>query len=281
MRLKLACAVFYAAQLATAAEPAPPKASDVLKPPGARLFPSPITDRFELRGSYFSSAIDTQIRVDSSNGARGTDLAAESDFGMRDKLDQGRIELMIRMRERHRMRFDYFKLTRDGDHVLNRVVNFGEGSFLVDDRVFSVLDWRTLNFTYLYSVFHNPRFEMGTGFGVHILDGAARARVPARFLDEEKSGVIAFPTLAVDATLSLSRRFALTARANQLSANVDKSSGSVSDYHGDVQYRWRENAAVGLGYTSLKTNIVTASGKFPGRFVFDVKGPELFFSASF
>src|SRR5438876_9158339 len=101
MRLALVGAALCAAQLAAAAEPAPPKASDVLKPPGAQEIASPITDRFALRGTYFSSSIDTQIRLDNANGLAGTDLSAENDLGLRDKLAQGRIELTIRLRDRH------------------------------------------------------------------------------------------------------------------------------------------------------------------------------------
>jgi len=281
MRGALLGAAICAAQLAAAAEPALPKASDVLKPPAPLAYPSPIDDRFALRVSYFPASVSTDLRLDSSTALAGTELAAENDLGMRHKDDQGRVEVMLRMRDDHRIRFDYFKLTRNGSAVLSRPVNFGDQTFLVDDRVQSLLDWRTLNFTYLYSIFHNPRFELGGGLGLHILDGELRARVAARQAREDKSGVFAFPTLALDATWRISRRFAMTARANYLSADVDQSSGSVSDYHADVQYRWRRNLAMGLGYTQLRTHLEIADGKLPGRFFFDVDGPELFFRASF
>ena len=90
-----------------------------------------------------------------------------------------------------------------------------------------------------------------------------------------------FPTLALDGTWRISSQFALTGRINHLSADVQDSSGEVSDYHADLQYRWRPNFAVGVGYTRLKTKLVIADSDFPGRFIFDVKGPELFLRASF
>jgi hypothetical protein len=281
MRWLLWPAALCAVQLAAAAAAEQPKASDVLKPGAARPIASPINDRFAVRGSYFPASISTTLRLDAANGGPGTELAAERDFGMSDKQDQGRIELTLRLRERHRMRFDYFKLTRNGDAVLTRNIDFGDETFVAADRVLSLLDWRTLNFTYLYSIFHRQRFELAAGAGLHILDGEARARVPARVVNEEKSGVTVFPTLALDATWRISRRFALTARANRLSASLDDSSGSFSDYHADVQYRWRPNLAMGAGYTALKTDLQVGGGDFPGHFVFDVDGPELFIRASF
>ena len=142
----------------------PPKASDVLKPESGRGIASPITDRFALRGTFFSASVATSVRLDdSATGVRGTPLSAEDDFGMRDRVDQGRFELTLRLRERNRIRFDYFKLTREGNEVLARTIVFGDQTFITNDRVESLLDWRTLNFTYLYSVFHNARFELGAG----------------------------------------------------------------------------------------------------------------------
>lgn len=279
MRWALLPAAWAVACLADAAEQ--PKASDILKPERARQIASPISDRFALRVSYFPVAVGTVIRLDGNTGTPGTELSAENDLGMRSKDGQGRIELTLRIRDRSRVRFDYFKLTRNGDAVLTRTVNFGDQTFVANDRALSTLDWRTLNFAYLYSVFYGPRFELAAGVGMHILDGEARARVPARQVGEEKSGVAAFPTLALDGSWLISRRFALTARANYLSAHVDKTNGSVGDYHADVQYRWKRNLAVGLGYTSLRTHVEVASSNFPGRFAFDVDGPELFFRASF
>jgi len=200
MRWVLLAAALLAAPLVTAAE-AEPKASDVLKPIEAREVASPINDHFALRGSYSSTALGTHMRLDDANIRLGTELSAENDFGMRSKLDQGRMELTLRLRDRNRIRFDYLKLTRKGNAVLDRTIDFGDETFLATDRVLSLLDWRMLNFTYLYSVFHNPRFELGAGLGLHILDGEAHARVPARLINEEKSGVTIFPTLALDATV--------------------------------------------------------------------------------
>lgn len=280
MRWALLPAALSVAQLAVAAEEQP-KPSDVLKPDRTRHVASPINDRFALRGSYFPASLGTDLRLDDENRGLGTELSAEHDLGLSDRLDQGRLELVLRLRDDHRVRFDYLQLTRRGDAVLDRTIEFGDETFVATDRVASRLDWRALNFTYLYSIFHHPRFELGAGFALHILNGEARAEVPARLLKEEESGVILFPTIALDATWQISRRFAVTARANRFTIDVADSSGSLGDYHADVQYRWRPNLAIGLGYTALKTDIEVADGDFPGRFAFDVDGPELFFRVSF
>jgi hypothetical protein len=66
------------------------------------------------------------------------------------------------------------------------------------------------------------------------------------------------------------------------SANLDDFDGSLSDLHGDVQYRWRKNFTVGLGYTSLRIDAESTSTQdMPGRFNQDISGPEFFIRASF
>jgi hypothetical protein len=55
----------------------------------------------------------------------------------------------------------------------------------------------------------------------------------------------------------------------------------MSDYHMDIQYRWRRNFAVGLGYTKMETNLLVTDPTQPLQFDLDTSGPELFFRVSF
>lgn len=247
---------------------------------GERPIASPVWDRFYLRGSYFTASVATDLRLDPDVGL-GTPLTAEDDLGLDERIDQGRLELMFRLRERNRLRVDYFKLDRYGDQLLARQIVFGDRTFEVNDRVQSTLDWRMLGFTYTYSVLRRERFEVGAGLGIHLLEAEARGEVPARFLREETSGVGAFPTVALDAAWRVSRRFSLTARGQYFSASVDDFDGSLGDYHLDLQYRWRPNFAVGLGYTVIRAELEVTDTGSPGRVSLDTQGPELFFRVSF
>lgn len=277
-------ALFAALALARAAVAADDvaKASDVLKEEPARELATPINDRFSIRASYFPASVSTDIRLDDSAGVQGTPFSAEDDFGLKDKLNQVRVEVLLRILERHRFRVDYFNLRRNGDQVLTQDIAFGDQTFATGDEVRSTIDWKTLNFTYLYSIFHTQRFELGGGAGVTLFQGEMRARVPARLVREDRSGSIAYPSFALDGTLRIAKRFSVNARANYLSGHVDGSKGKLSDYHADVQYRWRRNLALGLGYSKLKTKLDIASDNdLAGRFRLDVDGPEFFVRASF
>jgi hypothetical protein len=242
---------------------------------------SPITDHFSLRGTFFPASLSTQLHLDSSAGVPGTQISAENDLGLKSRLNQGRMELIFRLRERNRLRVDYFGSDRASEQDLNRTINFGGRTFGGGDLLQSDLALSMLGFTYTYSVVRTERFEVGVGLGVHLLSADARGTDLTLQQHAESSGVGAFPTPALDATWAISRRFAWTARGQYLSATVNGVSGSLGDYHTDLQYRWRRNFEVGLGYEEIKAELSVDRKNSPSGFTIRVKGPELFLRASF
>lgn len=243
--------------------------------------PSPITDRFHLRGTYFSATAATDVRLDPAAGSPGTELDAERDLGLDDQIDQGRIELMFRLRERNRIRVDFFKLDRFGAETLTRQVVFGDEVFDIDDTVVSSLDLRMLGFTYTYSFVRRESFELGAGLAIHLMETEASGAVPTEFRGEQEAQAGALPSLALDLAWRLSQRVSVAARGQYFSASVEEFDGAMGDYHLDVQYRLRPNLALGVGFSSISLALESRDADRPGRFDLKTRGPELFFRVSF
>ena len=274
----LVAAVLCAAPLwLSAAEPQP----RVLLQPPRMAIASPITDHFALRGSYYQPSISTNLRYDSSAGSPGTVLSAEDTFGMDDELNKGTLEMMLRLRERHRVRVDFFKLTRHGDTVLTQGMRFGDDTYLAGDRVLSDLDLRMLGLTYTYSVIRAERFEFGVGLGLHLVEAEGRGAVPLRNLDDEFDAAGPFPTIAVDGSYRVTRRFSINAHAQYFGAGIDEVDGSLGVYHVDVQFRAWKSLALGVGYTKTTVSVDSTDPQFTGRLGLDVTGPEAFVRVSF
>ena len=160
------------------------------------------------------------------------------------------------MGERNHVRVDYFKLNRFQETQLARDIEFGDFTFDAGDTFRSKLDWRMLSLTYTYSLLKSERFEAGLGLGIHILEVKAEGSEPGTLNREGDSEVGAAPTFAANAAFRISKRWAVTARAQTFQLERENEfSGELSDFHADVQYRWRKNFAVGLGYTRLVTDI--------------------------
>ena len=135
--------------------------------------------------------------------------------------------------------------------------------------------------TYTYEIFHNDRFELGTGLAVHLLQAEAQAQVNATQQRQDVSGAGAFPTIPLDFALRISQRWSVTAHGNYFHAALSNFDGWLADIHGDVQYRWKPSFAVGVGYSTFRAKLAFDTGNFPGGFQLSLTGPEAFFRVSF
>ena len=253
-------------------------------PPKKQAVASPLTDRFYIRAAYFDPQLRTNLRVDPSNapaGTLGTPLNAERDLGLPQREKMGRVEFMFRLRERNKVRVDYFESTRKGTQVLANDVVFGNTTFAAGQQAQSSLDWQQFDITYTYSFVHTSRFELGTGLGIYFLQVDAVSQVPAQNQRTEVTAATPFPALPLDVVWRISNRWAVTARGAYLRANLSGFHGWYTDIHEDLQYRWNPNFALGLGYSSVRTSLTRSGGTFPGAFALSVSGPEAFIRFSF
>jgi len=285
----LSAAVTAVLMLAAGASAAQEKAADsqaaeprvLLRPPPEAAIASPITDRFQLRGTYFGPSVDTIFRFDADDGTPGTVLSAEDDLGLDDKADQGRIELMFRFGERSRLRIDYFKLNRFGAVTLDEDIQFGNDVFLAGEPVETSLDFRFLAFSWTYSLLKRERYEAGLGLGMHLVETEALGEAVDRLQREQVSGTVPLPTLVLDGAYRINRRFSVAARAQYFVASYEDVDGDFGDYQIDVQYRWRRNFTVGLGYSMIALDVESDDIGDSGLVDLTAKGPVLFFQASF
>jgi hypothetical protein len=285
MRIWLAAAaVLLAMQAAPALADRDPNSGAPL-PPRKRAAPSPITDHFYIRAAFYDPQMRTNLRLDPTTppGALGTPVSAEGDLGLPDRLPKGWVEFMFRLRERNKVRVDYFESDRSGNKVLTRNVIFGNETFDAGQLAQTSFDWQQFDITYTYSFIRNSRFEVGTGAAVYFLDVDAIGSVPARFQRQEETAATPFPALPLDLTWAISSRWAATGRLAYLRAHLIGFDGWYADSHADLQYRWNPNFTLGVGYSSIRTSLVRSgnSSSFSGRFYMGISGPEAFVRFSF
>jgi hypothetical protein len=253
-------------------------------PPHRHETASPITDHFYIRGTFYDPQVRTHLRVDPSRaapGVTGTPVNGENNLGLPDRLRQGRVEFMFRLRERSKVRVDYFEADRSGSKVLANDIVFGNQTFAGGQRTQTSLDWRQFDITYTYSLVRNDRFEVGTGVGIYFLQVDAIGQVPAQNQRQEVTAATPFPALPLDLTWRISSRWAATVRGAYLKATLSGFRGWYADSHEDIQYRWNPNFAIGLGYAAIRTSLTRRGGSFPGAFAMSISGPEAFVRFSF
>jgi len=246
-------------------------------------YPSPTEERVRLSlgAMYLSSS--TGLRLDASSGVEGTPVDAESEFGLPRSDFEPKFEVEVRAGERHRLRFDYFTLDRTGQATLGAPIIFRDVVFDTGDPVQTDLSLRTLGIAYEYSFVHRDKLELAASVGINDTDISARARVATqlRNVDQEKDAAGPIPTLGLDGTWVLSKRFYLEARAQYLKVAVDHFDGSLMFYEFDALYRLRPNIAFALGYTGVKATLDSQKSGDSGYFDLSSKGPEFFVRVAF
>jgi hypothetical protein len=256
-------------------------AEDAPAPPPPLSLPSPITDHFALSGIYFLGHVATTGHVNAGSGIPGTPFNAEQILGLTDEVYQPRFEIMFRLEDRGRLRVDFFDLRRNGASVLDEQLQYGDQTFVLGDKLVSTFDWRQMDLTYTYSFLRTEHFELGAGAGVHLIEAYASVEVPSTPNRDEFSGAGPFATLALDGTWAISQRWAISARAQYLNLSVGSLTGTLGDYHGDVQYRWRRHMAFGLGYERSQAQLQVRNEDPSGVLQLTIRGPEAFVRVSF
>jgi hypothetical protein len=235
-----------------------------------------------LGAMYVSSA--TAIRADSSAGVVGTDLNAEDQLGLRRSNVEPKFEATVRADTRQRLSFDYFTLDRSGSAVVKGSdIVFRNVVFIPGDPLETQLSLRTLGITYEYSFWHSETLELAGTLGLHATDVSTTAKVntATRHIIQEEDQAGPIPTVGINATWVVSRRFYLNARGQYLTAHIQNISGSLGIYEFDALYRLRPNVSFGLGYTEIRAHLASEKATQGGLFNFDTHGPELFVRVAF
>ena len=244
---------------------------------------SPTYERVRLSLGVLHLSTTTGIRLDSRQGVPGTPIEAESLFRL-DRSDfEPKFQAMVRAGERHRLRFDYFTLDRTGHTTLTGPIVYRDVLLQTGDPVDSNLSMRSFGITYEYSFVHRENFELAATIGLNDTDISARARVSTqtRHVDQREDRAGPFPTIGLDSTYVLSKRFYFDVRAQYFKASIDHLTGSLGFYEFAGLYRFRPNVSIALGYTAVKTTLDSRQARTAGRFDFDTKGPEFFIRVAF
>jgi hypothetical protein len=245
---------------------------------------SPTEERVRLSLGVVRSSSTTDLRLDNSQGVQGTPVNAENEFGL-DRSDfEPKFQAMVRVDERHRLRFDYITLDRDGSRTLTGApILFRDVTLQAGDPVQTTLNLRALGISYEYSFIHRQNFELAATVGINDTDISAQTRVSTqtRHVNQAADQAGPFPTIGLDATYVVSKRFYFDGRAQYFKVSVDHIDGDVGFYELDALYRFRPNVSFALGYTAAKADLQSNKLNNSGYFDLSFKGPEFFVRVAF
>ena len=130
----------------------------------------PMGDRFTVTANAFFPTLDTRIRLDASDGSKGTAIDFEQNLGMPDTETLPRLGFSWRFAKKHRLLFDVFELNRSGSAITTSEIRVGDEVFQANLPVSSFLDMRVTSIGYGYSILFDEKKELALSVGLSVQD---------------------------------------------------------------------------------------------------------------
>lgn len=241
---------------------------------------SHLYDKFEVGGYLSSILLNSNVRVDGSQGNIGDDVDAEDDLGLSRIKLQPRLSLRWRPGRRHELEAGYQFARRTADKQITRDFDFADTSFTAGLRVRTRFDTDQAFLNYRFAFMAREKTQVGLGVGLGALFLGTGLDAMASIASGGKADSVEYsaskdllgPTASLGAygRFQLGSAWYLEADLRGVKVAIDRFDASIIE--GGLAARYFVSSVVGLeagyGLSSIKVDIgpksdqsVSASGK--------------------
>jgi hypothetical protein len=246
-----------------------------------------LADKYNVGFGVFFPERSFSIGVDGSLPGISRDI----DFSERVKLEDTEttegLELGWRFGKKWLVRGQYFSVGGERSATLDEDVQWGDYTFGAGTGVTAGIDLSIARLFFGYTIRRDDVHEFGVGGGVHRLDIGAfisgQAIInnnPPASASLSASTTGPLPNIGGWYIRSLSRRWAMTARVDWLSANIDKYDGQIVNASLGVNFAMTRHFGIGLSYNYFEVDIGIKEKNWNGDAEISVNGPFAYLTAS-
>lgn len=208
--------------------------------------------RVSLRGGLLFTSHHTFARVDSEALGPGTLVDVERELGLTKTTRDVRLDGALLLGRRHQVRVGYLSLSRVGNTVLQRRIQFGGSVFDVNVGVESLVELTLLPIAYRFAVVRTDRLDVGVSAGVFALFTEAGVAAPAASVAEQGSADFPLPVLGADAVGAILPGLFLTGGLKYFRLDISGIRGTWREFRGAAEFFPLRNLGVGAGYRSVR-----------------------------
>lgn len=245
-------------------------------------------ERFSISLSAFLPSLDTRVRVDASDGTRGTTIDFEQNLGMSETELLPSVRFDWRFAKKHRLSLGHFSLQRSGSAVTTSEIRFGDKVFNVDLPISSFFDVDVTHGSYSYSLLFDEKKELALSAGLSVQNFKFGIRGNSgQGIIEGDSGLTApLPAFGITGGYAFTDRLFLRAGLGLFSfefalSDEDAISGEITNAMLGLNHQTFENVQFGVSYLYFD---VSARFENIGRFnsiKYNYHGPSLSFAVTF
>ena len=232
-------------------------------------------DRFSLSLGVFLPDRDTVVRFDSSLG-NGTDTDFELDLGLDSSDSVFRVDGYFRIRERHRVDFSVFDLSRSNSKQIQRDILWGDTLYAIDTVVDADFDLAIYRAAYTYSFLSSEDGYLGASIGLHVAD--TKTSLAEQNIGQAEVGELSapMPVIGFRGERKLSDRWTLRASGEFFFVEFDNINGSLVDLYAGLDYSVLDKLSIGFGFNSVRIDVEATKSGFVGALDWQYSGALVF-----
>jgi hypothetical protein len=228
------------------------------------LAAEPDSARGGIALGVFITDRDTEARLNSETLGLGTLIDLEDDLGLDSSGTVARLDGYYRFQPRHRIDFAVFDLSRDASATIDEVIQFGDEIFDINSTISAEFDLTIYKVAYTYSLLMRDDGYLGVTAGLYTLDTRISLRESNTGQFEAEDLTAPLPVFGLRGDYDLTPRLMLRSSAELFEVEFDDVDGSLVDFYIGLDYHFRDNFALGLGYNRVSIDVDADGSEFNG-----------------
>jgi len=239
-------------------------------------------DKFMFRlGSYSIQDADTDFTILSEDGF-GTGLSYTDDLGGDNDDTIPRLDIYYRLNDRHRIDFSHFKIERDGRKRLEIEVEIEDEVYSVGETVVSSISYELFKVGYAYTFYHSPQVELGVTTGLNVTTYEFDFELEDGSSESKSKATAPLPMFGLKMSFAINSRWSLHYLSEIFFIEIgDSFEGVFLNNELDLEYRFENSFAIGLGVTRHSIDLSSDDDDLQGEINDSAKGVLIFTSYYF
>lgn len=227
-----------------------------------------------LKGGYFFSNSNTDVRLDGANF--GTEIDLENVLGLDKFVDTFEVGAQWRFFDRHRFNVSYFDLSREGSAFVSGSLDFGNGPIVFNTVVNTEFDWKVFAATYTWSFLQTNTYEVGFTIGANITKLKLGVETLAGLIAAAENATVPLPVLGLSAAYAFTPKLQLKAGGGWFGIKIGDVDGSQWLFNLDLEYNAWKYVGFGVGYRFYRIDVGVTDEDFRGDIRYDYHGFQAF-----
>lgn len=207
---------------------------------------------------------DTEGRVNSETLGLGTLIKFEDDLGLDSSGTVARLDGYYRFQPRHRIDFAVFDLSRDATATIDESIQFRDEIFDINSTISTDVDLTIYKVAYTYSLLLRNDGYLGVTGGLYTLSCEISLTESNTGQFEVEDLTAPLPVVGLRGNYQLTSRLMLRSSAELFAIEYDDIDGTLVDFYIGLDYHFRDNFALGLGYNSVSLDVDADGSDFNG-----------------